>query len=111
MSFYDPFRVMIHVAEELYWKTNADISFDQLPPGMRNYCGVTDMGEKRPFVLLNPRRSVITSLDTLAHELAHIIDKSWKQRAIHSSEWRCIYKAIINKYNSVIKTESLKIIK
>jgi hypothetical protein len=97
---HTPFKDMCDVAEHLYGEIECDIKFNANLLAESNCYGraCLNLEGKRNTILLDQKTDVLTLIDVLAHELAHVI--TGIEDEDHSDKWMDIYQSLVLKYNS-----------
>ena len=101
-KYLDPFKIAINCAEKLYGRINCLIQFDYFPHGEKKIFGECSDSEDNKYesiITINVSKQIDESIDTLIHELAHAIDKSYNKKNAHNKDWKNTYKNILKEYN------------
>lgn len=100
---FDPFKMVLEVANDLYPGTKADVFFSMDPVG-KEY-GVTDFGGPVPAILICAQTPFFATPEILAHEIAHVV---CGLDAAHGKQWDKVFSAIQREYQKRIKAEAKK---
>lgn len=97
ITFHNPFQMVIDAAVKLYPELECIIQFDprlECPPYGETWW--SNEPDEIPVIAISSSLTMETSLEILAHELAHVIAGP---EAGHSDEWRDIFSKIHDQYN------------
>lgn len=98
IKYYDPLKDIIKAVKNLYGNINVIIQYD---PRIKKFlfwgsCGYTFFPDDKstPIIVLNPNIPFIHIVETLAHELAHVVTPDHE----HDNVWEEAFSKIQKEY-------------
>ncbi|HII4398198.1 ImmA/IrrE family metallo-endopeptidase [Clostridium perfringens] len=93
-----PLDDVIKSAENIYGELNCSIVIGQRLMEEENAYGMTSFNDDGTvLVVLDSEQTYSTMMETLAHELAHVV--MGKEKTSHDENWKTTFNNIFNEYN------------
>lgn len=108
-----PIKICFDIAEDMYpeiknYKTKI-VWVDGVDYNERKILGTINITkDKEIYIKLNPYQDFLDLLDTIQHELAHLVQYANKNKMKHNKNFNKIHKKIKNEWRKSMLKKSLK---